>query len=137
MFRTDERRYNLSVIKNNHQQKKVIEDSNIIFPDTIDISYATCSSNECYYGENVVYKEKVICQYCMNQMKLDEKETYKLNYETFQCPICETNSLYFPPYMNDGIGSYEECPNCKFQFTYYDEKEIEKAQKIYKNISRK
>lgn len=32
------------------------------------------------------------------------------------CPVCGYDKLYEPPYDNYGLGSYEICPCCGFQF---------------------
>ena len=67
-------------------------------------------------------------------MIIKSKEGYSLNNETFKCPVCDFNGLYFEAYNAVGYGSYEECPNCEFQFTFYNEKEIEKYQEKHKKI---
>lgn len=36
------------------------------------------------------------------------------------CPVCYFDDLFEPPYDNRGIGSYEICPCCGFQFGYDD-----------------
>jgi len=134
LFRTLERKYNSEKFKIETIEQNFIDKNKIIFPKTITIAYAYCNSIDCNYGEEVVDKEKVICQHCMNEMELRDKLTYILNYETFQCPICAYNGLYLPTFKENGIGSYETCPNCKFQFTYYDEREIKKYKEKWKRL---
>ena len=32
------------------------------------------------------------------------------------CPVCGYNNLYDPPYNSEGLGSFEICPCCGFEF---------------------
>ena len=133
LFRTKERRYLLEDLKRITVQGKFIDKNKILFPQKATIAYAYCNSSECNYGEYVINKETVICQYCMKEMELRDEANYVLNHETFQCPICDYEGLYLLPYNEDGMGSYETCPNCKFTFKEYDKKEIREYQKKLEN----
>ncbi len=101
------------------------------FPNIIEISYATCKNGECDYGEFVVSKELVKCQYCENSMHLEGKKKYYLSYETFICPICGYDKLFFEPYDKFGRGSYDICPNCDFLFFNLKTDNIEKEKIEY------
>ena len=128
LFRTIERKYNLEEFKNETIQQDFVDKIKIAFPEKVTVAHAWCNTYDCSYREEVVDKEKVICQYCMKEMELEDKITYVLNHETFQCPICEYEGLYFPPWR-----PYETCPNCKFNFSSpNDKKTIEEYRSNWK-----
>lgn len=41
----------------------------------------------------------------------------------YMCPVCGFDGLDEPPYGRDGIGSYEICPCCFFEFGFDDQSE--------------
>lgn len=114
LFRDEVRNYTLK--KSNHKKsiQRIIE-----FPESIEVSYAICNNQKCHYGEYVVKKEFIKCQYCGNRMILRGTEKYYLSHATFICPICGYDKLFFEPYDKKGKGSYDICPNCKNLFFDY------------------
>ena len=126
LFREKTRNYTLEEESNKKHFKDEIE-----FPDSIDIAYAICNNEDCNYGEYVVIKDVVKCQYCENPMKLYGKKKYYLSYKTFICPICGYDKLFFEPYDEKGKGSYDICPNCETLFFDYKADNIELKRKKY------
>ncbi|MDL2302256.1 hypothetical protein LJC58_07870 [Lachnospiraceae bacterium OttesenSCG-928-D06] len=50
----------------------------------------------------------------------------------YRCPVCNYDGLFEAPYDDDGVGSYEICPCCGFEFGCDDFPEKEKQQYMWK-----
>lgn len=126
LFREKTRNYTLK-----EEAKNECFKDEVYFPDSIVIAYATCNNGDCDYGEFVVIKDVVKCQYCGNPMKLHGEKRYYLSSKMFICPICGYDRLFFEPYNKNGLGSYDICPNCETLFFNNKTDKIEIKRKNY------
>lgn len=77
LFREDEKQYTLKREKNNDMKKDLFVKDKIAFPKEIIVGYASCS--ETSNGEEVVVKDRVICQECKEIMTIHETIKYFLS----------------------------------------------------------
>lgn len=76
LFREDEMLYTLKRRKTNNITEEIFAKDKISFPQEIIIGYASCSDT---IGEEVVVKDRVICQECKERMTIHKMTKYFLS----------------------------------------------------------
>lgn len=77
LFRENEKLYTLKREKINDMTKDVFAKDKMLFPKEIIVGYASCSNASD--GEEVVVKDRVVCQECKERMTIHETTKYFLS----------------------------------------------------------